>query len=72
MVASMLRLPRLAGEEADSYVRRRGRTARRHCLIQGAWSAHWFARAVAWDDHLARAHDANSWSVRLRDFRAKV
>ena len=70
MVATMLRLPRLEGEEPENYIRRRGRLARGHCQRMGFWSAKWFARAIAWDQHLARAHD-NTWAARLRDFRGK-
>ena len=72
MMASMLRLPRLEGEEPDRYVRRRGRLARGHCQQHGLWSAHWFARAIAWDEHLARPRNNHTWSARLRDFRGKV
>ena len=72
MIASMLRLPRVEGEEPEHYVRRRGRIARGHCQKQGFWSAQWFARAIAWDDHLARAHNANIWSAAMRDFRGKA
>jgi len=71
MTASMLKLPRLEGEDPASYVRRRGRVARGHCRKQGLWAAHWFARAIAWDDHLTRARNGQTWSGRLRDFRGK-
>jgi hypothetical protein len=71
MVASMLRLPRLEGEEPDAYVRRRGRLARRHCQQQGTWSAHWFSRATSWDQHLSRPRNKCTWSAMLRGFRGK-
>ena len=72
MMASMLGLPRLEGEDPAVYVRRRGRAARSHCQQQGFWSARWFARSVAWDEHLARPQNINTWSARLRDFRGQV
>ena len=71
MTASMLRLPRLEHEEPAAYVRRRGRLARDHCQQQGRWSAHWFARALAWDEHLSRDRNNQTWSARLRHFRGK-
>ena len=71
MVASMLRLPRLEGEEPEHYVKRRGRLARGHCQQQRHWSAHWFARAITWDDHLERPRNVNTWSAALREFRGK-
>ena len=71
MTATMLRLPRLEGEDPDTYVRRRGRAARTLCREQGSWSADWFARAADWDEHLARPRNQNTWSATLRDFRGK-
>ena len=71
MVASLIRLPRDAGEEAADYVRRRGRSARKICIEQGMWSHHWFSRSVLWDDHLARPRNFNSWPAQLREYRGK-
>ena len=71
MVASLLRLPRLDGEEAPEYVRRRGRVARRITSANGPWSCKWFRRAVLWDEHLARPQNHHSWPARLREFRGK-
>ena len=71
MVASIVRLPQIPGEEAKNYVRRRGRAARKTCAEQGMWSRHWFGRAVRWDEHLARPRNFNSWSAQLRDYRGK-
>ena len=72
MVAAILRSPRLSGEAADVYCRRRNQIAAAHCRVLGRWSQHWFARAVAWDDHLQRGHHPHSWSVRLRNFHAEA
>ena len=72
MLSCMLRLPRLDGETPEAYVRRRGRIARRHCHQQGSWSARWFKRAVAWDHHLGRPRNSDTWSAKLRDFRGKA
>ena len=63
MAASVLRLPRLHNEEAQAYVRRRGRAARSHCLQQGIWSHQWFGRAVAWDDHSSRPRNNHTWAA---------
>ena len=69
MTATVMRVPRVAGEDIDVYVRRRGRIARNHCVQQGRWSDFWFGRAIQWDDHLARERNSYSWSARLRDYR---
>ena len=71
MVASVVRLPRVAGEEAADYVRRRGRLARKSCAEQGIWSQHWFSRAVHWDDHLCRPLNFATWPAQLREHRGK-
>ena len=71
MIASIVRLPQVPGEEAKDYVRRRGREARKTRAEQGMWSKHWFGRAVSWDDHLARPRNFNSWPAQLRDYRGK-
>ena len=71
MTASLVRLPRLIGEDAEAYVRRRGREARRINTEQGMWSNHWFSRCLRWDAHLARPRNFNSWPAQLRDYRGK-
>ena len=71
MVASTLRLPFEAGEDAGDYVRRRGRIARKLCREMGSWSAHWFERARRWDDHLSRRRNADTWAAKLREYRGK-
>ena len=71
MTASLLKLPRDEGEEADAYVRRRGRAARKLCVANGKWSALWFRRAVQWDEHLARPLNSNSWAAKLRMYRGR-
>jgi hypothetical protein len=71
MTASALRLPFQVGEDVDSYVRRRGRIARKLCHKVGSWSSHWFTRAQRWDEHLARSRNANTWAARLREYHGK-
>jgi hypothetical protein len=71
MTASLLRLPREPGEEADSYVKRRGRAARKICSERGLWSNHWFGRSLAWDEHLARPRNFVSWPAKLREYRGR-
>jgi len=71
MMSSSLRLPRLQGEDAPEYVRRRGRLARQVCKENGNWSHHWFGRALHWDEHLNRVHNSYTWAARLRDFHGK-
>ena len=71
MVASLMRLPPLPGEEAADYVRRRGRAARKVCTDCGTWSHHWFARSVRWDQHLGRPANFHSWPSQLREYKGK-
>ena len=71
MVASLMRLPPLRGEEAPDYVRRRGRLARKVCADCGIWSHHWFTRSIRWDEHLSRPANAHSWASQLREYRGK-
>ena len=68
MMASILRVQRRSGEGAADYCRRRNREAAGKCREIGRWSHHWFARAKAWDAHLARGHCQASWPVLLRPF----
>ena len=72
MVAAMLRIPRLPGEDGLEYVQRRNREAAGHCRRHGLWSSHWFKRAKDWQDHIERGHSPLSWSVLLRPFHDHV
>ena len=72
MTASLLRLSRLEGEGAESYVRRRGRAARKQCAHHGLWSQQWFKRAIAWDEHLSRRRNFHTWASKLREHRGKT
>ena len=72
MAAACLRAPRHPAEALDVYHRRRAREAATHCRHHGVWSKRWFARSVAWDDHLRRQRNAESWPAKLlhhHDFR---
>ena len=71
MTSSLLKLPREPGEEAEAYVRRRGREARKCNMSQGLWSQHWFGRAIRWDDHLARPANQHTWAAKLREYKGK-
>ena len=71
MVASMMKVPRIPGEEAADYVRRRGRLANKICKTHGTLSSHWFSRCVKWDEHLSRARNMHTWAARLREYHGK-
>ena len=68
MTSIILQLPRLDGEFAEDYVRRRGRLAARICKEQGLWSHKWFKRAIKWDEHLARPQNSLYWAAALRSY----
>ena len=71
MSTILVRVPRSPGEDAASFVRRRGRIVRKHCKEKGLWSVRWFQRAVAWDNHLARPGSSRCWSARLRNYHGR-
>ena len=71
MTASLLRLPRDPGEEAEHYVRRRGRIARSISYEHGRRSQLWFGRALSWDEHLARPRINQCWPAKLRNYKGK-
>ena len=71
MAASIVRLQRLTGEDVVEFCRRRNRTAGQLCRNMGLWSAHWFARAVAWNSHLLRPRNSSLWSAALIVYRSK-
>ena len=72
MAASILRTQRLPGEEAVEYCRRRNRAAGQLCRDMGLWSARWFARAVAWNNHLLCPRNDFLWSATLIVYRGKL
>ena len=47
------------------FCRRHARLANQHCKAEGWWSLRGFQRAVAWQDHLLRPHNLDSWAAQL-------
>ena len=68
MIATLQRVPRISGEAADAYCRRRKKAASKLSQECGIWSKRWYARAIAWDDHVGRAHNPYSWPSVLQEF----
>ena len=66
IVASILRVPKDVGEEAETYARRRCRVAGVFCLDVGEWSKLVAERIVSWHGHMQRNH-AYSWANELCD-----
>ena len=67
MVASLLSMAPLPGEDIAQFVRRRGRAAGVLCRARGLWSELHIKRAGAWRDHLARAarEGRTGWAARM-------
>jgi len=63
LIARMLRLPPLEGEDSKAYNRRRARAGSRLTSEHGAWSGSWSRRLASWIEHLHR-HPA-CWITRL-------
>ena len=68
MVAAMMRTPRLPGETAQDFCRRRNISAATHCRSSGRWSHDWFARSTRWDQHIQRSHVPHCWLMLMRSF----
>ena len=65
MVGILLQCRPAPGEPPDVFFRRRARTAKLKCVAVGWWSSCWFKRAIAWDDHIRRLRNAQTWSASL-------
>ena len=68
MVSIACRLPRHSGESPEAYALRRGRHARKLIGTGGTWSRYWFARAVAWSEHISRGRGPCKWNRDLLEF----
>lgn len=64
MMSIFVRIPRLAQEPAEDYVRRRGRAAASRCHAVGMWSDVAAQRMLTWDGHMRRGHSW-SWATEL-------
>ena len=71
IVACLLRLPPEAGESADSYVRRRGREARKIVRSSECWRLKVCERVVSWHEHVERGH-VFSWAVEVQKCRGST
>ena len=71
MVAVLMRVPRLPGEPAHEYVRRRNHAASCQTRAVGKWSDTWYKRVVNWKDHLERPRNAHSWPAQLLHYRGE-
>ena len=69
MVSTLLHTPRNPGEEAEDFIRRRGRLAAGKCRNVGQWSHRWFRRALDWNEHLERPRNGRSWASSLLHYK---
>ena len=69
MVSSIMRLCPRAHEGPVEYVRRRNRQATTIMGQRGRWSMKHCKRVVAWNEHLHRPRNGNSWAAVLLKFR---
>ena len=66
-ILSGLKIPPTPFEDADAFVRRRGRIAKAHALSAGLWSRRHCQRVKDWHSHLHR--DRNMHSIASRFLR---
>ena len=72
MLATLQRTPRLPGELAHEYVRRRNHLASHQAKSMGRWSEIWYERVVLWKEHLERERNAHSWPAQTLHFRGRT
>jgi len=72
MLAILMNVPRFPGEQPHEYVRRRNHMASCQARAGQRWSAIWYARVVAWNDHLKRPANARSWAAQTLEFRGRA
>lgn len=65
MWAVLLKLRKTPAESPEGFVRRRARTAGQAASAAGLWSIRTAKRITAWEDHLGRAANADSWAAHL-------
>ena len=64
IIASLLRVPREAGEDDGSYARRRGREAQKQIDAQSSWESRAARQVFRWHAHLRRRH-VQSWATEV-------
>ena len=69
MTAIILRIPRLPGEQAHEYVKRRNHIASCQARTEKRWSKIWFSRVLSWHKHLERPHNSHSWPAQTLHYR---
>lgn len=71
MVSSIARVQPLPGDNAAAYMRRRNRIIS-GLIGQDRWSYQHCQRVLAWDEHLRRPHNSESWAAKLLDVRGEA
>lgn len=71
MMASLLGLRKSAEEAPEGFVRRRARHAGQCVAKAGLWSHRCAKRVVAWEAHLRRPANKNSWASQLLMYRGR-
>ena len=72
MVAAILRTQVLPGESTSEYARRRNRQASAQIGANGKWSYKHCQRVLAWEAHLRRPANNESWAARLLGVRSEA
>ena len=63
MLARLLQVRRLPGEDVDRYYCRRRQLCRQLAAQTGKWSTEWAQASCLWGSHVQRGHDPGSWST---------
>ena len=71
MFSILAKVPRQAGENDDTYFRRRRRQVSVTCKTHGLWSIRFAERICKWDAHLCRPANRNSWAAKLLQWQGR-
>ena len=71
MISLLFPVHHLEHGTVDEFFRRRSLAAGRLATKVGRWSSMWAASVRSWHDHVARAHDANTWSPYIYNHHAR-
>ena len=70
MLAFMLRLHPLTGQDATDFKRWRARETGKPQREAGKWSVLWAASVINWNEHLHRARNSDTWAAQLMCLRS--
>jgi len=70
MLAFILQMRPLTGQDAIEFKRLRARETSKLQREMGKWSASWAASVVNWSEHLQRERNSETWAAQLMPLRS--